>query len=90
MANIDESKYKKISSCVQINEILELIKNIDKINEITDITSEIKDYTEKYLLNVFELLDKNLDKSVTKCPVCGTENVYGLTELKNQYRFFPC
>ena len=75
MANIDESKYKKISSCVQINEILELIKNIDKINEITDITSEIKDYTEKYLLNVFELLDKNLDKSVTKCPVCGTENV---------------
>lgn len=75
IASIDENKYKKFTSCIQINEILELIKNIDKIIAITDISSEIKDYTEKYLLNVFELLEKNLDKSVTKCPVCGTENV---------------
>lgn len=86
IASIDESKYKKIVSCVQKDEILELIKNIDKITEITDITSEIKDYTEKYLLDVFKLLDENLDKSATTCPVCGTENVdiFGYINLKRK------
>ena len=47
--DIDESKYKKIVSCVQLNEIPILIKNMEKINKITDISSEIKDYTQKYL-----------------------------------------
>ena len=38
------------------------------------------------MLNAFELLDKNLDKSVTKCPVCGTENVdvFGYINLKRK------
>lgn len=75
IVDIDEQKYKKIISCVKADEILELIKNMDEIIKINDVYSEIKDYTEKYLLDVFDKLEANLDKSVTKCPVCGTENV---------------
>lgn len=75
IVDIDENKYKKIVSCVQLNDIPKLIKNMEEINKITDISSEIKDYTQRYLLDIFETLENHLDKSSTKCPVCGTENV---------------
>ncbi|MCM1260776.1 MAG: hypothetical protein NC182_06560 [Prevotella sp.] len=75
ITKVDETIYKKIVACVQPNEIPELIRNINEIIKITDISTEIKDYAEKYLLNVFDILESNLNKSVTKCPVCGTENV---------------
>ena len=75
IVDIDENKYKKIVSCVQLNDISKLIKNMEEINKITDISSEIKDYTQRYLLDIFEALENHLDKSSTKCPVCGTENV---------------
>lgn len=75
MPSIDEGKYKRIATCLQPNEIIELMKNMDEISRVSDITREIKDYSEKYLFNVFDLIEENLDKSSTKCPVCGTENV---------------
>ena len=75
IVDIDENKYKKIVSCIQINDIPKLIKNMEEINKINDISSEIKDYTQKYLLDIFETLENHLDKSSTKCPICGTENV---------------
>ncbi|MDY3995231.1 MAG: hypothetical protein SOY58_05755 [Candidatus Onthovivens sp.] len=75
IVDIDENKYKKIVSCVQLNDIPKLIKNMEEIKKITDISSEIKDYTQKYLLDIYEMLENHLDRSTSKCPVCGTENV---------------
>lgn len=75
IVDIDENLYKKIISCVGLNDIPKLIKNMEVIKKITDISSQIHDYTQMYLLDIYDIIEGHLDKSSTKCPVCGTENV---------------
>lgn len=72
---IKKELFEKVVKCINDNEIPTLLKKLPSIKAIYDIQSEIKDYSEQYLLEIYDILDKHYDHESKVCPICGTKNV---------------
>lgn len=86
VSNIDESIFNEVKNILKKEEIITLIKKKDEIEKVGDAYKEACDYTNKYLLDVFNALDGHYDQTTTICPVCGSINVplYNIIEEKKK------
>ena len=72
---IDEKIFTSVTKCVKFEEIIQLMREYEKIKNINNLSLEIHDYSKKFLLEIYELIEKNCDNNLKECPVCGTKNI---------------
>lgn len=86
VSNIDESIFNEVKNILKKEEIITLIKKKDEIEKVGDAYKEACDYTNKYLLDIFNALDGHYDQTTTICPVCWSINVplYNIIEEKKK------
>jgi ABC-type cobalamin/Fe3+-siderophores transport system ATPase subunit len=77
--NVNKKKMDIVSEYIQSEECNQLFKDREKFKELYHQPYVVKDYSELYLLQVFDELSGHYDSNTRKCPVCETEGV----ELEN-------
>ena len=61
-----------IKKYVSVDECAALLRDRSEFLKISNIRQEIRDYSESYLLKVFDDLENHYDDSKLQCPVCGS------------------
>lgn len=61
---------------IEGDEAKQLLDSVDAIRQIESAKEQVKNYSQDYMLKVFDDLDGHYDETTTECPVCGAKDIH--------------